>query len=305
MDQTAHTMPTLSESFPSLEYIRALAGSVVKKEWFKRTIVILIALNAIWMGIFTFDFVTENPSIYRIFEIVDHVFLWIFTLELGLKFCYHGLALFQNGVLVFDFLMIVFSWVFHIQFPRVGAFRIFRALRLMSQVERLRRVIKALVLEIPHMLAIFTVLLLIYYIFAVVFTSLFKHLYRDGLTEEDYFSRLDTTAFTLFQLMTTDGWSQITKEVMETYNWAWFPIIAFMVISIFVVVNLVVGVISDAIGSMQQAQTEKELKEIQTMTWQATMGQHQDFLRMEQKMELLLQQQMQLQEEIRLLKSSS
>lgn len=294
----------------SLEYVRTLAVTLVNDELFKRGIVILIILNSIWMGIATFDFVTENPSVDRAFEIVDHLFLWIFTIELGLQFCHHGLELFSDGWLIFDFFVIVLSWAFE-ALQVLRAFRILRALRLMSQVKKLRHLIQVLTNVIPHVFAIFALLLLIYYVFAVIFTSLFKQLYRDGLTAEDYFSRLDTTLFTLFQLMTMDSWSQITKEVMETYQWAWLPIISFIVVSSFVVVNLVIGVICDAVASMQQAQSEEELKAIQSMTSQAKAAEHDDFLRMEYKMDqlvssvaALMEQQRILQDEVRRLKSS-
>ena len=100
-------------------------------------------------------------------------------------------------------------------------------------------------------------LALIFYIFAVMFTQLFKDLYEDGQTEEDYFSRMDATFFTLFQIMTLDSWADICREVMLVYSWAWLPFIAFVIITGFIVVNLIIAVICDAISALNDDEKAK------------------------------------------------
>ena len=130
------------------------------------------------------------------------------------------------------------------------------------RVKEMRDLVLALMNVIPHMFAIGLLLLLIFYIFAVMFTELFKSLYADGVTSEDYFSRLDYTFFTLFQLMTMDSWSSITKEVMAVYSWAWLPFITFVVISSFIIINLVIAVICDAVAELQRNELEAQVKRI-------------------------------------------
>lgn len=103
------------------------------------------------------------------------------------------------------------------------------------------------------MFAIGILLLLVSYIFAVMFTQLFKHLYAQGVTGEDYFGRMDLTFFTLFQIMTLDNWAEIAREVMKAKDlgWAWLPFIVFVIVTGFVVVNLIIAVICDAISALQ------------------------------------------------------
>lgn len=78
----------------------------------------------------------------------------------------------------------------------------------------------------------------------------------EGFVEGDqiiYFQYLDQSMLTLFQLMTMDEWATIVREIQESTpksNFAWFFMIFFVVISGFIVVNLVVAVICDAIGSL-------------------------------------------------------
>lgn len=107
------------------------------------------------------------------------------------------------------------------------------------------------------MCAIGILLFLVSYIFAVMFTQLFKDLYQQGYTDQDYFSRLDGTFFTLFQIMTLDSWSDICREVMAVYSWAWIPFISFVIITGFIVVNLIIAVICDAISALNDVEKAK------------------------------------------------
>mmetsp|Transcript_30880 Transcript_30880/g.67767 ORF Transcript_30880/g.67767 Transcript_30880/m.67767 type:complete len:454 (+) Transcript_30880:56-1417(+) len=232
-----------------VQKFRLISGRIVNDERVQLLIVIMICVNAIMMGIATFDFVRKNPDLDAAFEKTDRAFLIIFTIELGMQFIYHGFKLFLDGWLVFDFAIIVLSWAFA-SAQIIRAFRIFRALRLITRVEVMRNLVTALFSVMPRMAAIGLLLFLVFYIFAVMFTTLFKSLWKDGLTEWDYFGRLDATFFTLFQIMTLDEWSAVAREVMYTYSWAWAPFVVFVIISGFVVVNLIIAVICDAISAL-------------------------------------------------------
>jgi hypothetical protein len=97
-----------------------------------------------------------------------------------------------------------------------------------------------------------------------MFTQLFKDLYSQGRTDFDYFSRIDETFFTLFQIMTLDNWADIARQVMHVFKWAWLPFIAFVVISGFIVVNLIIAVICDAISALHKDDKAKLLGNFET-----------------------------------------
>ena len=250
VDDMPEDRPTwIKESLRGLKKFRLVMGRIVNDDRVQLLIVIMISVNAIMMGLATFDFVSKNPAVDAAFEKTDQAFLIIFTIELGMQFIYHGFRLFLDGWLVFDFIIILLSWAFA-SAQIIRAFRIFRALRLITRVEVMRNLVTALFSVMPRMAAIGLLLFLIFYIFAVMFTSLFKNLYREKLTIWDYFGRLDATFFTLFQIMTLDEWSSVAREVMLTYPWAWAPFVAFVIISGFGVVNLIIAVICDAISAL-------------------------------------------------------
>lgn len=237
------------------EKFRKACGDFVNNDRIQVFMVVLIVLNAMMMGIGTFDFVSENERIDLSFEYVDLIFLSIFTLELCLQLIYHGFALFKDGWLCFDFIIIVLSWSLS-GFQIIRAFRVFRALRLITRVENLRNLISALLDVLPKMSAITALLLLIFYIYAVMFTVLFKDMYKRGLTKVDYFSRLDITFFTLLQIMTLD-WGNLSREVMKEYQFGWVPFVTFVALTSFIVYNLIIAVVCDAVATIDYEDDEE------------------------------------------------
>lgn len=123
-----------------LQTLRYACGNFVNHNKVQLFIVTLIAINALMMGIATFDFVRENPDVSSVFETVDLVFLIIFTVELGLQFVYYGWRLLLDGWLLFDLIVIITSWSFS-SVQIIRAFRIFRALRLITRVKVMKNLV--------------------------------------------------------------------------------------------------------------------------------------------------------------------
>lgn len=108
------------------------------------------------------------------------------------------------------------------------------------------------------MFAISGLLMIISYIFAVMFTEMFKDLYAEGYTGDvDYFGDLGDSLFTLFQMMTFDNFANMTREMMLAHKWAWIPVVAYVVVAGFVIVNLIIAVICDAVHMLQDTDKAK------------------------------------------------
>jgi len=227
--------------------LRRKVGAFVNHEKVQILIILLISINGIMMGIATFNFVEDNEKVSKAFDTVDNIFLYIFTVELFLQFVYHGLKLFLDGWLVFDFVIIILSFTLA-SVQVIRAFRIFRALRLVTRIKALRNLVEAMFDVMPRMAAIWGLLGLMFYIFAVMFTQLFNDL---QYAEYNYFVRLDNSFFSLFQIMTLDAWADVSRQVVEEYKFAWLPILMFVIISAFVVVNLIIAVLCEAISTLE------------------------------------------------------
>ena len=127
-------------AFHTRQYARLQIGNLVNHPHVQLFIVTLIAVNAVMMGIATFDVVKDHPDTQEAFEITDRVFLVIFTVELCMQFFFHGWRLLQDGWLIFDLIIIVTSWAFA-ELQIVRAFRIFRALRLITRIAVMQNLI--------------------------------------------------------------------------------------------------------------------------------------------------------------------
>jgi voltage-gated sodium channel len=197
-------------------------------------------VNAITLGIDA-HFGERNPW-HPIFENLDLLFLLIFTLELVLEFLAQGpRRYFSNGWNVFD--VIVVGLCYLSTAPSIAALRtlrVLRVLRLVSNVPQMRRVVEALISAMPGIFATFMVLVVVFYIGAVMATTLFGKFHPK-------FADLGASALTLFQLSQFDGWGDMVTELNAIFPWAWAFILAFTVVAAFAVLNLFIGVIVDAV----------------------------------------------------------
>ena len=128
-----------------------------------------------------------------------------------------------------------------------------RALRLITVVPSLRKVVAGLIGALPGMGSIGLLLLLVYYVFAVMGTKLF------GDTNPELFGSIGQTAYTLFQSMTFDDWSNgIVKPLAEKGNeYGWIFVMLFMVLSAFMVLNLFIGVVVTALDEVTASEVPK------------------------------------------------
>jgi voltage-gated sodium channel len=184
-------------------------------------------------------------------------FLYIFTAELVLEFFAQGpRKYFSNGWNWFDVLVVGVSYV--AVNPAISALRtlrVVRVFRLISAVPQMRRVVEALFSAMPGILATFAILSIVFYIGAVMGTTLFH--------DEDGFRNLGESALSLFALSQFDGWGDTIARLQPEYPFAWFFVMSFTVIAAFAVLNLFVGVIVEAVQQAPQEEIKGELEEVQ------------------------------------------
>jgi voltage-gated sodium channel len=227
-------------------HMRNTCGALVNSEPTQWLITFFILLNALILGVMTF--VVDNESATNILEVLDLSLLISFTVEMVFQLAYLGPTYLYNGWLVFDGLIILFSWIFlGSSISILRSFRIFRTFALISRWESLRKLVAAIGSTLPKMATIWTALLIFFYTFCVLYTNLYHELYDEGYLDYDYFGRLDKTFLTLFQMMTLDSWTGVVRQVVDARPWAWIGFCAFVVITAFFVLNLVVAVICESL----------------------------------------------------------
>ena len=105
--------------------------------------------------------------------------------------------------------------------------------------------------------AIGALLLLVFYVYAVICTKLF------GAAFPDWFGSIGDSMYTLFQIMTLESWSMgIVRPVMEVYSWAWLVFVAFIVMSSFTVLNLFIAIIIDSMQTLHETEQHETVEEV-------------------------------------------
>ena len=93
----------------SVKVLRDKIGCFVNHDFVSNFIMFLIIMNSIMLGLATFPFVYDNPSIQHVFDLTDKIFQIIFTVELIMQLIYHDITLFKDGWLVFYFFVVLLS----------------------------------------------------------------------------------------------------------------------------------------------------------------------------------------------------
>ncbi|GGK83123.1 hypothetical protein Ppa06_42200 [Planomonospora parontospora subsp. parontospora] len=227
--------------------VRERVRAALETSRFQQAVIAVIVVNAATLGLETSAAVVGRYG--TALSVVDHLALYFFTAELAAKIYAYGPRFFRDPWNLFDASIVTVSLL-----PTAGglsvlrALRILRALRLISVVPSLRRVVTALLTAVPGMTSIVLLLGLVLYVAAVMGTKLY------GATAPEYFGDLPTSLFTLFQMMTGDAWSDITREVMAEYPGAWVFFVLFMLVCTFVVLNLFIAVV---VSAMEEEHAEE------------------------------------------------
>ena len=232
--------------------LRKMAQSWIESTNVTYFIMGVIVINAITLGMQTS---TQLVADYGVFlHLLDQVALGIFCLELSIKMFVYGRRFFLNPWNVFDFIIVSISLI-----PASGTLsilrvlRILRILRLISMLPQLRLVVESLLKAVPGIASIAGLLAILYYMFAVIATSMF------GQEFPDWFGSIGASLYTLFQIMTLESWSMgIARPIMEQFPHAWLFFVPFILISTFTMLNLFIAVIVNSIQNIQESMAEEK-----------------------------------------------
>lgn len=221
------------------------------RPFIQHMLITLIIVNAAILGIETNPEIMD--SIGKELILLDHLILWVFIAEIVLLIAARGWDFFKDPWCIFDFLVVAIALV-----PATGslsvlrALRVLRILRLINKIESMRRVVSALLGSLPGLGSVFGLVLIVFYVSGVIATNMYSEEFPER------FGTLGMSFYTLFQVMTLEGWSEeIARPIMAVYPSAWVFFLIFIFISTFIVVNLFVAVIVDSINSIKHHEENK------------------------------------------------
>jgi voltage-gated sodium channel len=218
------------------ERCRTLAESLV----FRNAVLIVIILNAILIGVET------SPRIVRsaggALDALGLLVQAAFVLEIAIRLAAFGARpwrFFLDGWNVFDFVVVALSLL-----PAAGPFatvarlaRVLRVARVVSSLPELRLIIGTMLRSIPSMGHVIVMLGILMYIYAV----LGFHLFAD--VDPERWGTLGRAVETLFVILTLEGWVEVYQKSAEGAPGAWLFYASYIIIAVFVVVNLFIAVV--------------------------------------------------------------
>jgi len=223
-------------------YSRTAVHDFVWSKVVQQVVITVILVNAVVLGLQTSPQITEHAA--DALALVDDLCVVVYIVEIALKLYADRARFFRSGWNIFDFVIVSTTLIpGGSTFAVLRALRVLRVLRLVSVAPSLRRVVDGLGRSIPGIVSVAALLAILFYVAAVMSTTLF------GAQFPEMFGSLESSLFTLFQLMTLDDWANITRDVSAEYPLAPIFFVLFVSVSALTVLNLVVAVIVDA---MQQ-----------------------------------------------------
>jgi voltage-gated sodium channel len=225
---------------------RRVAGA----KWFEVLTLSVILLNAALLGLDTY------PSIDRAVgstaDVIADVLLGYFTLEIVIRILAHGRKpwnYFRSGWNVFDFIVIGAAYLPGVRENAtiLRLVRLLRVFRVFSLLPELRVLVSGMARSFKPLASLGLLFALVLYVYAMVGWILF----RDD--DPEHWKNIGRSMLTMFQLLTIEGWNDIQATVIDTEPWSWVFFVSFIVLSAFVLFNIVIGVV---INSIEEAREE-------------------------------------------------
>jgi voltage-gated sodium channel len=256
-----------------------LLKQIAASTWFNRLVLALILISSALVGMETYPTFAPDTEIGKIILHIQDAILWFFVLEIALKIGACGSkpwVYFLNPWNLFDLAIVAVCFLpFGSQFAVVFRMaRLLRALRLLTILPDMQVLVTALLRAIPSLGYVGVLLLLHFYIYAVMGTFLFGH------NDPVRFGKLHSSMLTLFQVLTLEGWNDVLNTQFLgsdlTYDQEWIAIagpqrishpqpgkaaaffVTFILVGTMVMLNLFTGVIISSMEASREHPEEKK-----------------------------------------------
>lgn len=220
------------------------ARRLVESRWFDPLMLAVIVLNAFTLGLETYESI--DRSVGDELHLANEVILGVFVVELALRLTAYGTGFFRSGWNVFDFVVIVASFVPGVR-ENATILRIVRLLRIVRAVRLLpdlRVLTVAVGRSIPGVASLAAMTLLLVYIYGMVGWVIFDD------HDPGSFGNVGQSMVTMFVLLTLENLPTYIETGQELSNWTLAFFVSYVLLASFLIFNLFIGIV---INSMEEA----------------------------------------------------
>jgi voltage-gated sodium channel len=224
-----------------------LCRRIVASRWFDPLMLVVIFVNAIALGLETYDSVAR--SIGDELHTANDLILGLFVVELLIRFGASGFdprRFFRSGWNVFDFVVIAASFAPGLRenatlLRLVRLARIVRAVRLLPD---LRILTVAVARSIPGVASLAVISLLLVYVYGMVGWVIFHN------HDPANFANIGQSMVTMFVLLTLENLPTYIAKGQELSDWTLLFYVSYVLVASFLIFNLFIGIV---INSMEEA----------------------------------------------------
>lgn len=219
---------------------------------FHDAIIGVIIVNAVILGLETSAQVMQYAGGWLL--AINWIIQAIFACEIVVRILAHWprpAAFFRGGWNVFDFVVVAVAFL-----PASGGFatigrllRLLRVTRLVSVFPQLRLIINTMLLSIPSMGHVVLLLSLLLYVYGIAGVYMFRE------ADPTHWGTLGAALLSLFQVVTLEGWTELQRALLPQQPWAWVFFASFIVVAVFVVINLFIAVV---INNLEKAREQEQ-----------------------------------------------
>jgi voltage-gated sodium channel len=227
--------------------IAAACGRVVESSWFDPLMLSIIAVNAVTLGLETYDSI--DAAIGDWLHLANGVILGLFVVELLLRMAAYAdrpRDFFRSGWNVFDFVVIGASFVPGVR-ENATLLRLARLLRIVRAVRLLpdlRVLTVAVGRSVPGVASLAAITLLLVYVYGMLGWLIFHE--HDPANFED----IGQSMVTMFVLLTLENLPFYIERGQELSDWTLLFYVSYVLLASFLIFNLFIGIV---INSMEEA----------------------------------------------------
>jgi len=237
--------------------LRWRVHNLVHHRFFAVPVCLLVVANAIYIGIET-DLRLSSDGTFDAWYVSELCFAFLFVVEVALRLYAERSKFFFDAWNVFDFVVVSSNVVdtlvlYHLAngntLDLLVALRIVRLFRLV-RIFRLLKFFKELWLLVSGIPGAartlgwaWLLIVNIIYIFAIFCTRMLGKPHQDDAQMARYFGTVPRSMWTLFTVITAEGWVEVARDAQELEPWAAAFFAFFLSTTTFATMHVVVGVI--------------------------------------------------------------
>lgn len=232
---------------PSPSSLTQRCKALIAKPWFDVLIVCVILVNAVFIGLGTFEGLASRH--HGLFTLVNNVVLVIYVIELLIRltaFEWKPRDFAKDPWNVFDFIVVVASLVPWLR-ENAMILRMVRVLRI-ARVARflpdLRVALGAIARSVPGVASLAAASVLLIYIYGMIGWVVF------GQHDPENYGNIGRAMETMFVLLTLENLPDYIATGREVSEWSILFFVSYAVLASFLIFNLFIGIV---LNSMEEA----------------------------------------------------